>query len=228
MKFLRNALPLVLAAMAIQPHAAVAQAAAGYPARPVKIVIPYPPGGSADLIGRMVADKMGKSIGQPVVVENKPGATGAIGSEFVARAEPDGYTLLIAIADTHAINPAVVPKLPYDPVKDFTPVSLLATQPFLLAVGPKMQAKTVAEFVAYAAGGLQHLAMELFSSAAGIKALHVPYKGAAPALSDVMGGQVDAIFISLQGAGGNLNAGKLRSVAMAAATRVSSDSNVGE
>ncbi len=233
MKFLRNALPLVLAAMAIQPHAAVAQAAAGYPARPVKIVIPYPPGGSADLIGRMVADKMGKSIGQPVVVENKPGATGAIGSEFVARAEPDGYTLLIAIADTHAINPAVVPKLPYDPVKDFTPVSLLATQPFLLAVGPKMQAKTVAEFVAYAkqnpgqvtyasngAGGLQHLAMELFSSAAGIKALHVPYKGAAPALSDVMGGQVDAIFISLQGAGGNLNAGKLRSVAMAAATRL--------
>ncbi|HZQ63118.1 MAG TPA: tripartite tricarboxylate transporter substrate-binding protein, partial [Casimicrobiaceae bacterium] len=92
-----------------------------YPVKPVHIVVPYPPGGSADLIGRMIGDKLSKSMGQPFVVENKPGATGAIGSEFVARADPDGYTLLVAIADTHAINPAVVPKLPYDPVKDFTP-----------------------------------------------------------------------------------------------------------
>jgi tripartite-type tricarboxylate transporter receptor subunit TctC len=166
-------------------------------------------------------------------VENKGGATGAIGSEFVARADPDGYTLLIAIADTHAINPAVVPKLPYDPVKDFAPVSLLAVQPFALAVGPKSPAKTLAEFVAAAkdrpgaityasngTGGLQHLAMELFSSGSGIKTLHVPYKGAGPALQDVLGGQVDAIFISIQGAGGNLKGGKLRPLAITSPKRL--------
>jgi tripartite-type tricarboxylate transporter receptor subunit TctC len=221
---------LCAAATAIGP---VALAADPYPSRPVKLVVPYPPGGSADLIGRMVADKMTKSMGQPVVVENKGGASGAIGSEFVAHAQPDGYTLGIAIADTHAINPAVNPKLPYDAQKDFVPISLLATQPFVLAVGPNVKAQTLAEFVAAArqnpgkltyasngAGGLQHLAMELFAKQAGIKALHVPYKGAAPALSDVIGGQVDAIFISLQGAGGNLGGGKLRALAITSAKRL--------
>ena len=210
-----------------------------YPSRPIKIVVPYPPGGSADLIGRMVADKMSKSIGQTVVVENKGGASGAIGSEFVAHAQPDGYTLLIGIADTHAINPAVNPKLSYDAQKDFSPISLLALQPFVLAVGPSVQASTLAAFVAVAkadpgkityasngAGGLQHLAMELFSSSAGIKALHVPYKGAGPALSDVMGGQVDAIFISLQGAGGNLNGGKLRPLAITSSKRLPAASQI--
>ncbi len=208
-------------------------AADPYPNKVIKIVVPYPPGGSADLIGRMVAEKLAKTIGQPVIVENKGGATGAIGSEFVARAEPDGYTLLVAIADTHAINPAVVPKLPYDPVKDFTPVSLMAIQPFVLAAGPKTPAPTLAAFVAAAkekpgaityasngTGGLQHLAMELFSSAAGITALHVPYKGAGPALQDVLGGQVDAIFISIQGAGGNLKGGKLRPLAITSPKRL--------
>ncbi|MBK7474150.1 MAG: tripartite tricarboxylate transporter substrate binding protein [Betaproteobacteria bacterium] len=207
--------------------------AADFPTKPIRIVVPYPPGGSADLIGRMVAEKMSKSIGQPVIVENKGGATGAIGSEFVARAEPDGYTVLVAIADTHAINPAVVARLPYDPLKDFVPISLMATQPFVLALGPGLQAKNVAEFVAAAkekpgaityasngTGGLQHLAMELFSSAAGIKTLHVPYKGAGPALTDVMGGQVNAIFISLQGGGSNLKTEKLRPLAITAATRL--------
>ena len=179
-----------------------------YPNKPIHLVIPYPPGGSADLIGRMVADKLAKTIGQAVIVDNKGGATGAIGSQFVAQADPDGYTLLVAIADTHAINPAVIPKLSYDPVKDFVPISLMATQPLLLAVGPSMKAANVTEFVAAAkakpgaityasngTGGLQHLAMELFSNAAGIKTLHVPYKGAGPAMSDILGGQVDAIFI---------------------------------
>jgi tripartite-type tricarboxylate transporter receptor subunit TctC len=207
--------------------------AGNYPNKPVHIVVPYPPGGSADLIGRMVADKLSKSLGQPVVVENKGGATGAIGSEFVARAEADGYTLLVAIADTHAINPAVVANLPYDPQKNFTPISLMAVQPFVLAVGPATQARNLAEFVAAAkdkpgaityasngTGGLQHLAMELFSSAAGIKTLHVPYRGAGPALSDVMGGQVHAIFISLQGAGGNLKGGNLRPLAITSTSRL--------
>jgi tripartite-type tricarboxylate transporter receptor subunit TctC len=181
---------------------------------------------------------MAKSIGQPVVVENKGGATGAIGSEFVARAEPDGYTLLVGIADTHAINPAVVAKLAYDPVKDFAPVSLMARQPFLLAVGPKVGARTLADYVAAAkanpgsmtyasngAGGLQHLAMELFNATAGIRTVHVPYKGAGPALADVMGGQVDAILISIQGAGSNLG-GKLRPVAIVAPSRVAAAPDV--
>ena len=204
-----------------------------FPSRPIKLVVPYPPGGSADLVGRMVAEKMSQSLGQPVVVDNKGGASGAIGSDFVSRAAPDGYTLLVAISDTHAINPAVMGQLPYDPQKDFVPVSLMATQPFVLAVGRKTSAKSLAEFVAaakqkpesitYASngrGGLQHLAMELFSRAAGIQTLHVPYKGAAPALQDVIGGQVDALFISLQGAGSNFASGNLRPLAIAAPRRL--------
>lgn len=204
-----------------------------YPSKPITIVVPYPPGGSADLIGRMVAEKFSRSIGQTTIVENRGGGSGAIGSEIAARARPDGYTLLIAIADTHAINPAVNSKLNYDPKKDFAPISLLAVQPFALAVGPTVPVTTLADFIKLAkekpgkltyasngAGGLQHLAMELLSPVAGISALHVPYKGAAPALSDVMGGHVDAIFISLQGAGSNFQTGKLRPLAITSAKRL--------
>jgi tripartite-type tricarboxylate transporter receptor subunit TctC len=204
-----------------------------FPNRPIKLVVPYPPGGSADLVGRMVAEKMSQSLGQPVVVDNKGGASGAIGSDFVSRAAPDGYTLLVAISDTHAINPAVMAQLPYEPQKDFVPVSLMATQPFVLAAGRRTSAKTLAEFVAaarqkpgtmsYASngkGGLQHLAMELFARSVGIEMLHVPYKGAAPALADVIGGQVDALFISLQGAGSNISGGNLRALGLAATRRL--------
>jgi tripartite-type tricarboxylate transporter receptor subunit TctC len=204
-----------------------------FPSRPIRLVVPYPPGGSADIVGRMVAEKMSQSLGQPVVVDNKGGASGAIGSDFVSRAAPDGYTLLVAISDTHAINPAVMAQLPYEPQKDFVPVSLMATQPFVLALGRRMPARNLAEFVAaakqkpgsisYASngkGGLQHLAMELFSRAAGIELLHVPYKGAAPALADVIGGQVDGLFISLQGAGGNIAGGNLRAIGLAAGSRL--------
>ena len=206
---------------------------ADFPNRPLRLVVPYPPGGSADLVGRMVAEKMTQSLKQPVVVDNKGGASGAIGSDFVSRAAPDGYTLLVAISDTHAINPAVMPQLPYDPQKDFVPVALMATQPMVLAVGRNMPARSLADFVAIARqkpqaisyasngkGGLQHLAMELFSRSAGIESLHVPYKGAAPALADVIGGQVDALFISLQGAGGNIGSGNLRPLAMASNKRL--------
>src|SRR5450756_1462657 len=128
MKLLRKIFSLLLCSAGILAAFVLTTSAADFPTRIIRIVVPYPPGGSADLIGRMVAEKMSKSIGQPVIVENKGGATGAIGSEFVARADPDGYTLLVAIADTHAINPAVVPKLSYDPLKDFVPISLMATQ----------------------------------------------------------------------------------------------------
>ena len=206
---------------------------ADFPNRPLRLVVPYPPGGSADLVGRMVAEKMSQSLKQSVVVDNKGGASGAIGSDFVSRAAPDGYTLLVAISDTHAINPAVMPQLPYDPQKDFVPVALMATQPMVLAVGRNMPARSLSECVAIAKqkprnityasngkGGLQHLAMEVFSLSAGIETLHVPYKGAAPALSDVIGGQVDALFISLQGAGGNIGSGNLRPLAMASDKRL--------
>jgi tripartite-type tricarboxylate transporter receptor subunit TctC len=201
--------------------------------RPVRLVVPYPPGGSADLIGRMLAERLGRGLGQPVVVENRGGASGGIGSELVARAEPDGYTLLIALSDTHAINPAVTPHLAYDPLRDFAPISLLAVQPFLLVVGSHIQAATLAEFLHLARenpgkvthgsngiGGLQHLAMELLGAQAGVRLLHVPYRGAAPALADVMAGHVDAIFISLQGAGSNLEGGKLRPLAVTAPERL--------
>jgi tripartite-type tricarboxylate transporter receptor subunit TctC len=123
---------------------------ADFPNRPLRLVVPYPPGGSADLVGRMVAEKMSQSLKQPVVVDNKGGASGAIGSDFVSRAAPDGYTLLVAISDTHAINPAVMPQLPYDPQKDFVPVALMATQPMVLAVGRNMPARSLSEFVAIA------------------------------------------------------------------------------
>lgn len=216
------------------------QAADNYPSRPIHLIIPYPPGGSADLIGRMLGDKLSRSLGQTVVVENRGGASGAIGSEYVARAQPDGYTLLIGISDTHAINPAVFAHLAYDPQKDFTPISLLALQPFALLVGPTVKAKTLPEFVAEAkartttpmsfasngVGGLQHLAMESFSAVAGFKALHVPYKGAAPALTDVMGGHVDATFISLQGAGSNVGGGRLRALAITAPKRLAAAPDV--
>jgi tripartite-type tricarboxylate transporter receptor subunit TctC len=228
----RTALFLLAAAVQALGAAPAAQAA-DYPAKPIHIVVPYPPGGSADLIGRMVGERLAQSLGQPVVVDNKAGASGSIGSDAVARAAPDGYTLLVAISDTHAINPAVMPRLPYDPQKDFAPVALMATQPMLLAVGRNMPARTLGELVelarqkpgslTYASngkGGLQHLAMELFSRAAKTKLLHVPYKGAGPALSDVIGGQVDALFISLQGAGSNVAAGNLRPLAVAAERRL--------
>lgn len=222
---------ILLLAAGLLCTAALAQA--DFPSRPIKLVVPYPPGGSADLVGRMVAEKMTQSMGQPVVVDNKGGASGAIGSDFVSRAAPDGYTLLVAISDTHAINPAVMAQLSYDPQRDFVPVSLMATQPFVLAVGRNMSAKTIPAFVAaakvkpgsvtYASngkGGLQHLAMELFSRSAGIQTLHVPYKGAAPALADVIGGQVDALFISLQGAGSNIAGGNLRALAITSSKRL--------
>lgn len=229
---LRKALSFLALALLAAASCAAADTSA-YPNKPIRLVVPYPPGGSADLVGRMVAEKLAKSLGQPVVVDNKGGGSGSIGSDFVARAPADGYTLLVAISDTHAINPAVMKNLPYHPRKDFAPISLLATQPMILAVGKNMKAGTLADFVAMARqqpgaltyasngkGGLKHLAMELFSRQAGIKTLHVPYKGAGPALADVIGGQVDSLFISLQAAGSNITGGNLRPLAVAARARL--------
>jgi len=216
--------------------------AADYPTAPVKIVVPWAPGGFTDVFGRMIAEKLTKSLGQPVIVENKPGASGGIGSEYVTRAAPDGYTLLLHTSDTLVWNvgmvdaatsdPANNQKPGYDPMRDLTHITLMGTQPVLLLVGSQVPAKTLPEFVAMAKakpgmvsygssgeGSAVHLAMETFSTMAGIRMIHVPYKGINPALMDVLSGQVQALFLSLQGAGGNIQTGKLRPLAITSLKR---------
>src|SRR5205085_4121770 len=179
-----------------------------YPSKPIRLVAPFAPGGALDLIARGVAQKLGESVGQPVVVENKAGASGAIGSDLVAKSPPDGYTLLLGATTTHGINPAFNPKsLPYDAVKDFTPVSLVATIPHALVVNPRLSVNSVQDLVRLGKqrslnygsagnGSPHHLAAELFKSLTGIQAEHVPYKGSGPALADLMAGNLD--FISVE------------------------------
>ncbi len=203
--------------------------AADYPNRTVRIIVPWAAGGFTDVLGRALAEKFAKSLGQPVIVENRPGASGAVGSEHVARSPADGYTLLITTSDSTV---RLMKDKAIDPVRDFSHVSLVATQPVLLAVGSRVISKDLGEFitmvraqpdrVTYASSGegsAVHLAMELFSRAAGIRMIHVPYKGMGPALTDLIGGQVDSVFISIQGAGGHLGTGKLRPLAITAPKR---------
>jgi tripartite-type tricarboxylate transporter receptor subunit TctC len=222
--------------------ASLAARAADWPTQPIKLVVPWAAGGFTDVFGRIMAEKLSKSLGQPVVVENKPGASGGIGSEQVARAAPDGYTLLlhtsdtlvwnVGMADAYASDPRANQKPPYDPNGDFTHVSLMGTQPVLFLVGAQVPANTLAEFVAMAKakpgtvsygssgeGTAVHLAMETFSTQAGIKMIHVPYKGINPALMDVLAGQVNALFLSLQGAGGNIQSGKLKPLGITSLAR---------
>lgn len=188
------------------PCAAHAQA---YPAKPIRLVVTYPAGGGADLMARLVAPKMSESLGQPVVVENKGGASGQIGAAEVARAAPDGYTLLLD-ASSYAVNPSLFAKLPYDPPKAFTPIAVLALFPNILVVTPSFAARDVKGLVAeakskpgsiaYASSGngsAQHLAGELFRQRAGVDITHVPYKGGGPALNDVIGGQVPIFFANM-------------------------------
>ena len=238
MPFLRKLLAAVVCGL-IASSLAIA---ADYPSQPIHLVVPWTAGGFTDVFGRLMAEKLSKSLGQPVVVDNKPGASGGIGSEFVSRAAPDGYTLLlttsdalvwnVGLAEAYAADRAANQAPTYDPNKDFTQVVLMGTQPVLLAVGADVPAKNLSEFVALAKtkpgtvtygssgeGTAVHLAMEMFSSAAGIKMVHVPYKGINPALLDVLGGQVQSILISVQGAGGNLKTGKLRPLAITSLTR---------
>jgi tripartite-type tricarboxylate transporter receptor subunit TctC len=176
----------IVAASAVTPDASAAE----YPTRPIKLVVPYPPGGPTDILGRVVADFLGKDLKQGTLVENKPGAQGAIGAEMVARADPDGYTLLVAAGSIIVLNPLLYKKLSYDPARDFRMLALMTDFPLLMEVHPSVPAKTVAEFVAYArqnpgklnfgsagTGGTIHLAGEMFKRMAGIEMTHVPYKG---------------------------------------------------
>ena len=208
---------------------AVAQS---YPSKPIHLIAPFAPGGALDLIARGVGAKLSESLGQPVVVENKAGASGAIGSDLVAKSAPDGYTLLLGATTTHGINPAFNPKsLPYDAVKDFTPVSLVATIPHALIVNPKLGVNSVKDLVQLGKqrslnfgsagnGSPHHLAAELFKSLSGIQAVHVPYKGSGPALADLMAGNIDFISVEYTAAEPHVKNGKLKALALATAKRV--------
>jgi tripartite-type tricarboxylate transporter receptor subunit TctC len=212
-------------ALACLAPAAAAQAQ-GFPSRPIMLVVPFTPGTGADQIARMLAPRMAEDLKVAVVVENKPGATGIIGSEFVARAPPDGHTLLIT-ATSHATVPALKTKLPYDPLASFAPVSLAATSELAIVVSPQLPAATMREFIELAKqrpgalyysspgnGGVQNLSMELLKLETGIDLVHVPYKGAAGAVSDLLGGHVQATVGALQTLAPHVQSGRLRMLAV--------------
>ena len=183
----------------------VGVAAQDYPSKPLRMIVPFPPGGVTDIVARAVAAKLAIELGQAVVVENRAGASGVIGAEAGARSPADGYTLVMGNISTLAINPVTFAKLPYDPIASFDPISMVAIQPLIVAVHPSLPVKSLSELVQYAksqpgklnygtAGSSIHLAVEFFSTAAGIKMNHIPYKGSAPALTDLIGGQVQVLF----------------------------------
>jgi tripartite-type tricarboxylate transporter receptor subunit TctC len=221
----------ILAALAAAALPAPLRAQA-FPARPVKLVVPFAPAGGTDIAARLVGERLAEKLGQQVVIDNRPGANGAIAGEVVARAEPDGYTLLVATAAGFAGAPALGQKLPYDVAKDFLPVGMLGLFPLVLNVSPGLPVKSLPEFLAYArerpgtlnyasagVGGTNHLVMELISQAAGIRMTHVPYRGAALAATDVMSGQVQCMVDSLASSLGNIQTGKIRALAVTTAGR---------
>ena len=222
----RLAVGAVLAALAF------GAAAQTYPSKPIRIVVPFPAGGTTDVLARAVAQKLTESLGQAAVVDNRPGAGGNIGAELVAKAPPDGYTLLMGTVGTHAINPSLYPKMPYDHVKDFVPVILVAGVPNVLVINPSLPVNSVQELIAYAKanpgklnfassgnGTSIHLSGELFKTMAGVQMAHVPYKGSAPALQDLVGGQVQLMFDNLPSSLALIKAGKLKALAVTSLTR---------
>ena len=208
----------------------LAAAQADYPARPIRLIVTVPPGGAADFIARLVGGKLSESIGQPVLVENRGGAGGTIAADAVAKAAPDGYTVLQNSITTHGVGPHLYSKLPYDPVKDFTPVSGLALLPLIMAVNAELPVKSVAELVAHAKannlnfassgnGGAPHMAAELFKSVTGAPLTHVPYKGSGPAVADLVGGRVQIMFDAAPSLIAHIRSGRLRVLAAASAER---------
>ena len=204
--------------------------AQNYPSKPVRIVVPFPAGGVADIMARTVGQKLSEQLKQPFIVENRAGASAIIGSEYVARAAPDGYTLLLANLPVMSINSLAYTGLPYDPRKDFAPISMIADQPYIIAVSTSVPAKNLAEFVALArskpgelthgsASSSTHLASELFKLRAGIKMLHVPYKGSAPAINDLIGGQITMLIDPVITLLPHVRSGKLRALAVTSAKR---------
>ena len=226
----RAALALVALLSAAAQAPALAQA---YPSRPVTLVVPFPPGGGTDTGGRVIAEQLSRRWGQPVLVDNRGGAAGQIGAEYVAKSKPDGYTLLLGNIGTQAINPSLYARLPYDADKAFAPISLVAELPLAMMVNPSVPAKTAAEFIALAkakpgqltysssgAGGAPHLAAEMFKDQTGTFVLHVPYRGGGPAIADLLAGHVNLSFMTVLEASGHIKAGKLRALAVTGDTRV--------
>ena len=215
--------------------AAAPAAAEDYPTKPIKIVVPYPPGGTTDLITRVIAKGLNEAWKQPVVVENRGGASGMIGTEIVAKAPNDGYTLLSTGSGPHVVNVSLFPKIGYDPVKDFEPVSMVITIPLLMVAPADAPYRTVSEFIGWAKqnpdkanycsigpGSPSHLAAELFKSMAKVNLTHIPYKGSGPAIVDAIGGVCPVLFDSAVSSGAQVRSGKLKAIAIGTSERVAS------
>lgn len=222
---------LVTLAAVLAPWPASAQAPEAWPSKPIRLILPFPPGGPTDILGRMVADRLTASLGQPVIVENRGGAGGNIGAEAAAKSAPDGYTLLL-VSNPIVISPSLYSKLNYDPQRDFAPVSLLATVPNVMVTYPSLGVNTLQEFIALAkskpgmnfgsggAGTSNHAAGELFNILAGVKLVHVPYKGVNLAMNDVLAGRIQLVVIGVPAAGPHIKAGRLRALAVIAPHRL--------
>ena len=218
---------------AILPIQAAPAGARDYPVKPVRLIVPFAPGGGNDTVARTLAQALGASIGQAVIVDNRAGAGGIVGAELAAKAAPgDGYTLFLGGVGSHAVNPSLHARLPYDPVKDFAPVALIASAPSVLVVHPSVPARSLAEFTALAKaspGGLNyasngsgssaHLAAVMYEAMAGVRMLHIPYKGLGPALADLLGGEVQAMFSSMVAIVPHIRAGRLRALAVTGKNR---------
>jgi len=218
---------LAAAVGAITLLGASGAAAQAWPAKPIRLMVPFPPGGSTDIVARIVAQKLGERLGQPLVIENRGGAGGTIGTALIAKSAPDGYNLAVASTSTHVVAPGVYAKLDYDPVKDFAPIGLMAISPYLLVVNPSVPARSVQELVAlakkqpgrlnYASAGVgstTQLAMEMLKSVSGTYMLHIPYNGNGPAGTAVVGGQVEILFGSLPALLGHAKGGRVRALAV--------------
>ena len=229
-KWISRALVLIL--VVLTPTASFQLCARDYPNKPVRVVVPFPPGGATDVVARIISQKLGEVWGTQVVIDNRGGAGGAIGSDLVAKSTPDGYTLLFGLQTTHAINPAVYENLPFDPIKDFIPVTRVAVSPQLLALHPSVASTNLQAFLTLAkassgrfsygsagTGTSQHLAFELFKRAAGIDLVHIPYKGTAPAVTDLLGGHVQALIGGVVALLPHIKSGKLRAIAVTSANR---------
>ncbi|USE78655.1 tripartite tricarboxylate transporter substrate binding protein [Cupriavidus gilardii] len=234
MQGIRQALACVVSAVAWigATPAGAAAPTDHWPSKPIQMIVPQAPGGTNDIVARLVAADLSQRLGQQVVVENRPGAGGNIGTQFAARATPNGYTLLMTISSSQAINPSLYRQVPFDPIKDFEPIALVATVPNVLVVNPAFPAKSLPELIAMAKakpghyrfasagnGTLNHLLGEMLNSMAGIQLEHVPYKGVAPALNDVLGNQVPMAFASLPSVLPHIKAGKVRALGVSSARR---------
>jgi len=223
---------LTLVASALLAAAAPAAAQENYPSQPIKIIVPYPAGGGTDIVARLLGDALKRPFGQNVVVDNRSGAGNTLGTDYVAKARPDGYTLTIGSPSSHSIAPSIYRNLPYDPVRDFTPIALLATSPTVLVIHPSIPARNLKEFIALAKakpgdlnfgsggnGTTSHLTGEYFKTAAGVKITHVPYKGSAGATTDLLAGQIQMMFHGLHLSLPYMRTGKLRGLGLTSPKR---------